>query len=157
MMFVETMRGWISTPEAASTPISFQVRAVQAEGGLFKISGLIAAPPFAALTEAEGTLRIAPFLRSIRYELCFKADDGRALTLIAEKTPSIFSPVRGMTWMPASIRGPEGALLASGEMVFSLLDLPSFLASFLGIRTLPERRLEAERRLLERRALWGER
>jgi hypothetical protein len=124
MSFEETMRGTLRSARGDS-PVEFTVIA-RAEGrGYFTLDGTVSAKGFAAEgTRTNGSLYIALLGGIIRYRLHF---DG--FTLEAEKSPSVFSPVRSMTFMPVKLLDKAGSTVAQGEMTFDLKDLPSFVLS----------------------------
>jgi hypothetical protein len=150
--FQETMRGTLVDTAGVEHPVAFEVHAVGTGGGHHTLSGVIALPPWTDEASTEGTLVMSLRPRAIAYELAFTADDGQRLRLSAKKTPSLLSPLRSMTYMPAEILAEDGRVLASGSMTFDLRDLLGFIASWLPRRSLALRRLEARQRLAERRA-----
>jgi hypothetical protein len=150
LSFIEAMRGWVAGEDGVEHPIAFEVRAEEtARRGHFALSGILWAPPFVPQAEARGTLVIAPFLRSLTYDLEFAG-----LRLRAEKHPSILAPKKTMTEMIATItRGDD--IVARGMMRFDLADTIPFVASWLQIRTEAARRLHAGAMVLERKRIAG--
>ncbi len=127
--FSETMRGTLRR-NGEDLPIEFSVTA-RAEGlGYFTLDGSVKAVKFAAgPVTGSLQLKLVGFNRFIRYRLSLPG----GLKLEAEKTPSLLSPVRSMTWMPVKLLDRDGALLAEGEMTFALRELPAFVFSALPV------------------------
>jgi hypothetical protein len=153
LSFVETMRGWMRGEEIPTIPVSFELVALHARRGLFETRGLLSAPPIAIEAPARGTLELG--LRALVYHLEFTAADGRRLWLDAVKRPAARSPLRSMTKMNAEIHDAAGIVVASGEMRFAIRDLPGFALSWLPIVKRAHRALDARRRHVERRLLFG--
>ena len=151
--FVEAMRGWLRDGSGQEHPVSFEVLAQRRAGGLFEIRGLLSAPPLARDVPAHGTLEMG--IGFIAYHLEFNGADGTPLTLEAMKHPTIFSPLKSMTQMQATVRDAKGATLAEGEMRFALSDLLPFAASWLPGQRDSQKQLEARRRHVERLLLAG--
>jgi len=146
--FVETMQGRVRALDGAEHDVSFSVRADGARGR-FALRGIVRAPPWTPEAEGEGTLVMAPWPASVSYQVRF----GPGLTLEGRKDVSVLRPVHSMTFMPVSVKGPDGEVLAEGSMRFDLKDLPRFLASWWPLSDLQQRRLDADRRALVRRTL----
>jgi len=127
--FSETMRGTLKR-NGDDLPIEFTVTA-RAEGlGWFTLDGTAKAPPFAeGPTTGSLQLKLVGFDRFIRYRLSLPG----GYRLEAEKSPSIFKPLRSMTWMPVKLLDRDGALVAEGEMTFALRELPQFVLSALPV------------------------
>lgn len=140
--FVETMSGTLKDELGHAHAVRFEVAAEGEGRGWFRLRGLARVEPWALDVPCEGTLVISPTLRFIRYHVRFAAAGG-TWALKGEKRPSLTSPLRSMTHLPIELFDARGALRAWGPMTFSLLDLPSFAASWLPFRTGPRRALVA--------------
>jgi hypothetical protein len=111
------------------------------------------AGPWAAETTASGSLTLSLLPARIAYDVGFTADDGRALRLVGAKHPTPFHPVHSMSWLEVTLRDEADAVLATGWLAFDLLDLPSFVASWLPFESRTARRLEARHQAVVRAAL----
>jgi hypothetical protein len=121
LSFSETMRGTLG-----AHPVEFTVTA-RAEGlGFFTLDGTVKAQPWAE-GAVVGSLHLT--LGALSYRL--NLPNGFVLT--AKKTPSLFHPLRSMTWMPAKLTDSAGAVVAEGEMTFALRELPAFVLSALPV------------------------
>ena len=154
--FVETMRGFITPKSGPSTPVDCNVRASGGAGGHFLLTGVVHAGPWVDETTCEGTLDLSVVPARLAYDVRFKTKDGRALRLHGHKTPSLFSPIKGMTVLPIALSDETGAVLAEGQMRFDLTELPGFLASWLPRPSRAHRQLEARRVAVARQQLVGE-
>ena len=152
--FVETMRGFVTPMSGPSVAVDFNVRASGGAGGRFTLTGVVHAGPWIDEATCEGTLHIS--LGSLAYDVRFRGKDGRALRLHGAKTPSLFSPIKGMTVLPIALSDDTGAVLAQGEMKFDLMELPGFLASWLPRPSRAHRQLEARRMAVARLQLLGD-
>ena len=155
LSFVETMRGAVRDARGIAHPICFEVSAEGGGGGRFALRGIAKAPPWAREAAARGTLTIAPRARTITYALRFEAEAGGEVTLEAQKRLSLLAPLRSLTTMPVTVRGPAGEALARGEMSFDLRGIVPFLASWLPAARAQARRLDVRRRAVERARLRG--
>jgi hypothetical protein len=155
LSFVETMSGTLHDETGRPYPLSFQVQAASLGKGRFELTGVITAPPWAPQAEARGTLEFGLGRPSITYALRFTTQTGETLTLEAQKRPKLFSPVRTMRLMPATLREANGRILAHGELSFALSTLPTFLASWLPLHKPQQTRLDVRRRAVARQARWG--
>ena len=155
LTFVETMSGTLQGEDGRAHPLSFHVQAASLGGGRFELAGVVAAPPWAVETDARGTLTFALLRPAITYCLRFTTRAGEALTLDAQKRPKVFSFIRSMTLMPATLRDESGQVLARGELAFDLRGLLPFLASWLPLHQPQQKQLEVRRRAAARQALWG--
>ena len=125
IQFTETMRGTLG-----DKPVEFTVTA-RAEGlGFFTLTGTAQALPWSS-GPATGSLhlKLLGFERFMRYRL----DLPGGFVLTAQKTPSLLSPLRSMTWMPTKLTDASGAVVAEGEMTFALRELPQFVLSALPV------------------------
>lgn len=160
--FVEAMQGVLRDRDGREAPISFEIEAAAPRLGGFlldgrtEVLGVVHASPFAEEASLRGTLEISPWAGTIAYRLRFPGVGGE-LTLSGEKRPTPRGPLRSMTRMDVSLRGPGGELLAEGVMRFELGDLRAFLVSWLPWSRGAQRRLGARRRAVERRTLDGPR
>ncbi len=152
MRFVETMRGELSGPHGAH-PVAFHVRAERQQRGTFALRGVMHAGPWASETTASGSLTLSLWPARIAYEVAFTAADGRRLRLVGAKHPTPRRPVHSMSWLGVELRDERDAVLATGWLAFDLLDLPSFVASWLPVPSRAERRLEARHQAVVRAAL----
>ena len=152
MHFVETMRGEL-TGGSGQHPIAFHVRAERQRGGVFALRGVMHAGPWASETTASGTVTLSVWPSRIAYDVAFTAADGRRLRLVGAKHPTPRRPVHSMSWLAVELRDEGDAVLAHGWLTFDLLDLPSFVASWLPVPSRAERRLEARHQAVVRAAL----
>jgi hypothetical protein len=155
LSFVETMRGHVKDARGDSFALSFDVSATGGRGGRFALRGLAKARPWAVEAPAQGTLVIAPRERTITYLLRFASDAGEPIVLEAQKRFVLLAPLRSMTLMPVTLSDGAGVVLARGDMSFDLRELLPFLASWLPIAKLQQRRLDVRRRAVVRAQLRG--
>lgn len=147
LSFQETMRGEVMSLSGYVSPIAFHIRTRQTHGGHFELDGVVHAGPFGDEATCTGELTIS--LGALVYEVRWGD-----FVLKGKKTPTIFSPLRSMTVLPVTLER-AGETVASGAMTFDLLDLPSFLASWLPRPTVHTRRFEARHAAVARRQLVG--
>lgn len=155
LSFVETMRGTVEDTKGDTHPLSFDVSAVGGADGHFVLRGLAKALPWTREATAQGTLTIAPRERTITYLLRFASDAGDSLVLDAQKRFSFLAPLRSMTLMPVTVSNAAGEVLARGNMSFDLRELVPFVASWLPVVKLQEKRLDVRRRAVARALLRG--
>lgn len=155
LSFVETMRGTVKDTQGSEHSLSFDVTAVGGLRGRFALRGLAQASPWAREAAAQGTLTIAPLARTVTYVLRFDSDAGEQIVLDAQKRFSLLAPLRSMTLMPVTVRDGTGNVLARGEMSFDLRELLPFLASWLPVVKVQQRRLDVRRRAVARTQLRG--
>lgn len=153
--FVESMRGTLCDTDGQSHPAEFEVVA-EADGraflrtGLTEITGLIRAAPWAVEAPVRGTLLIDPRTPRLAYHLTFQSG-GEDYVLSGEKHPDWRHPVETMTRLPVTLSTGDH-VVAEGEVVFDLRELPAFVASWLKVGN-AKRRLDVRRRLVERELL----
>jgi hypothetical protein len=95
------------------------------------LTGRVSLPGTADDPHAVGTLQIAPLRRRrLRYQLAFRAEDGRPLRLDGWKTVRFLRPLRSMTTLPATLYEADGSVLGEALLKFDVRDLPSFRAGF---------------------------
>lgn len=96
-----------------------------------RLTGRVTLPGVAERAPAVGTLQIAPLRRRrLRYQLRFRADDGRALRLDGWKSVRLLRPLHTMTTLPATVYEDDGRVLGEAVLRFDLRSLPRFLAGF---------------------------
>ena len=154
--FVETMRGFVTPKSGPSSAVDFNVRASGGAGGRFTLLGVVHAAPWIDETTCEGTLHLSAIPARLTYDVHFKTADGRKLRLHGAKSPSLFSPIKGMTVLLIALSDEWGAVLAAGELRFDLTELPAFLASWLPRQSKAHRQLEARRMAVARNQLLGQ-
>lgn len=151
--FVETMRGTLRDASGVETPVDFHVRASGGSLGRFRLSGVVHAAPWATETLAHGTLDLSARPARIVYDVAFRAEDGRTLRLHGAKRPSLLAPVKSMTVLAVTLSDDVGHVVARGTLRFDLLELPTFLFSWLPLPSRPHRQLEVRRVAVARRGL----
>lgn len=137
LTFAETMTGSLETPTGRRA-LEFRVK-VEGDSvfdllgwGSFRLAGEVDLEGMAQGAEVlEGsTLEVGlPFHPYMRYQVFFRGRDGRIVRLFAEKTISVFHPVRSMTTLHGTVHA-DGELLGAATLLFRLSDLPGFLGSF---------------------------
>lgn len=147
LSFVETMRGEVTDGAGRVHSVDFQIRTTQQRAGHFLVDGVVHAGPFGDEATCHGELVIS--LGALVYEVRWGD-----FVLKGKKTPSLLSPLRSMTVLPVTLER-KGETVASGTMTFDLLDLPSFLASWLPMPSRHTRRFEARHAAVARRQLVG--
>lgn len=153
LSFVEAMQGTVRDQLGETSSIAFDVSAVGEGDGHFMLRGLARAPAWVRESAAHGTLTIAPRERTITYVVHFASESGQALRLDARKRFSFLAPRRSMTLMPVTLSDASGEVLARGEMSFNLRDLIPFIASWLPVARIQQKRLEVRRRAVTRALL----
>lgn len=99
--------------------------------GKMELRGEVEAAGLARRSSASGEMTVRPLLgRSIRYELVFRGDDGRAYRYVGEKRIRHLHPLRTWTTLPGDIFDEAGKRVGSGTVRFRLRELPSLLGSF---------------------------
>jgi hypothetical protein len=95
------------------------------------MTGRVSLPGVADDPHATGTLQIAPLRRRrLRYQLAFRATDGRPLRLDGWKSVRLLRPLHSMTTLPATVYEADGSVLGDAQLRFEPRDLPKFLATF---------------------------
>lgn len=151
--FVETMRGTLRDSVGAVHPVDFHVRATGGSQGRFALSGVIHAAPWRDEAAVTGTLELSLAPASIAYDLHFVASDGSPLRLHGSKRPTLRAPITSMTVLSVTLSDEADGTLAEGTIRFDLLELPTFLASWLPFQTTPHRQLAARRVAVARREI----
>jgi hypothetical protein len=96
-----------------------------------RLTGRVSVPGVADRAPATGTLLISPLRRRrLRYQLRFRADDGRELSLDGWKSVRLLRPLHTMTTLPATVYEADGRVLGEAVLRFDLRSLPRFLAGF---------------------------
>ncbi len=152
LSFIETMRGRLLANDGTESRVDFQGEARSAgRPGHFNFTGVVHCPPWLDEGPCEGTLVISAKPAAITYCVRFTGADGTPLSLEGAKSLTLRAPVRSVTELPIVLRGRRE--LACGLLRFDLLELPSFLVSWLPLRSLPRRRFTARHRAVTRRHL----
>ncbi|MBI2378117.1 MAG: GMC family oxidoreductase N-terminal domain-containing protein [Deltaproteobacteria bacterium] len=133
--FRERMRGRLTGP-SFEAPVELEVEAQGGPAwpflarGRTRIVGTISIPPLVIDAPLSGKLDVSLVPdRTIDYDIDFAGTDGVDYKLVGQKLVTLTHPIEGMTKMAGRLlRGSE--LIASGDVVFSLGDLPEFLASW---------------------------
>lgn len=96
-----------------------------------RLAGRVTLRGVADDAHAHGSLQIAPLRRRrLRYQLQFRATDGRPLRLDGWKSVRLLRPVHSMTTLPVTVYEQDGSVLGDGVLRFDLRTLPRFLAGF---------------------------
>jgi hypothetical protein len=125
--FAETMAGWMETSDSQRHPFHFRVDALahstwqHLRDGKAALRGVVHAPPFTNAADATGTIEIRPLGAGIiRYELGFRADDGRWLRFQGQKNVRWRALRRTLTELSAEIHDEVGAVVATCFVRFDL-------------------------------------
>ncbi len=129
--FSETMAGWLETPDGQRHPFHFRLDVLASStlqhlrDGKAQLRGVVHAPPFSSAADATGTILIRPFGRPlgpgiIRYQLAFRADDGRRLTFTGQKNIRLRALRRTFTELAGELRDDQGREVATCEVRFDL-------------------------------------
>ena len=148
LSFVETMRGAVTEPGGTERTVEFTVSATRVGTGRFELKGLARAAPWLAEGEVRGTLVMSLLPPAITYHLELPG----GVSLDAQKDPRPWRPLHSFTFMPVTLTGADGRVLAQGSMRFDLRELPKFAASWLPWAS-QRRQLDAQRRQLLRAEL----
>lgn len=125
--FNETMSGSLRGPDGAVHEISFTVTASDEGRGMFRLTGTTNAAPWVQKAPCSGVVVLRP--RYLRYRVRF-AGPGGDWIIAGDKLPRLHAPIRTMTVLPVQVHDATGTLRASGDMRFSLRDLPGFAWSW---------------------------
>lgn len=155
LSFIETMAGTLTDNDGRSHRVDFEVRATERSSGRFALDGVAHAGSFVSEAPCTGTLEITLVPASIAYDVRFEDSEGRAYRIEGAKRPSVLSPLRSMTALPVVLTR-EGVIVAKGMMRFDLMDLVSFLSTWLPVATRAQRRFEARHTAVVRQLLAGE-
>ncbi len=137
LRFRETMSGFVSTPEG-ERQLSFSVEAdtpaLTPFGGWAPMSLTGTVTLEGVVEEAElqpgSYLEIGlPLDRHLRYQVTFDDEAGRRYRFYGKKTVRFWDLPRSITTLEGDLFR-DGEELGPGTLRFSLLDLPSFLASW---------------------------
>lgn len=125
--FSETMAGTLRGQDGGEHAISFTVTASDEGRGMFRLAGTTSAAPWVHDAPSTGVLVLRP--RYLRYRVRF-AGPGGDWIIVGEKLPRLHAPIRTMTVLPVQVHDAVGTLQASGNLRFSLRDLPGFAWSW---------------------------
>jgi len=134
--FFEVMRGDLTDRWGQRHRAQFEIKAEAssiaqfAAHGRARITGVVAAEPWAASAPLEGEMTVSPVRkRCIEYRFSFAGDDEVPLELSGRKDIRFLRPVRSFTQMRATLRR-EGAVVATGALQFDLNAGPAFFRSW---------------------------
>lgn len=140
--FAETMAGWLETGEGQRHPFHFRLEVLapsmwqHLRDGKAQLRGVVHAPPFTDAADATGTILIRPMVPPlgpgiIRYQLSFRADDGRRLTFTGQKNIRLRALRRTFTELEGELRDEQGREVATSQLRFDLArDWLPFARSF---------------------------
>jgi hypothetical protein len=125
------MAGWLETPDGQRHPFHFRLDVLASStlqhlrDGKAQLRGVVHAPPFSSASDASGTILIRPFGRPfgpgiIRYQLAFRADDGRRLTFTGQKNIRLRALRQTFTELAGELRDDQGREVATCEVRFDL-------------------------------------
>ncbi len=129
--FAETMAGWLETADGQRHPFHFclQITAHSTlqhlADGKAQLAGVVHAPPFTEAADCTGTILIRPLAPPlgqgvIRYQLAFRADDGRRLTFVGQKNIRLRALRRTFTQLEGDLRDEMGREVATCQLQFDL-------------------------------------
>lgn len=129
--FAETMAGWLETADGQRHPFHFRLQITahstlqHLADGKAQLAGVVHAPPFTEAADCAGTILIRPLAPPlgqgvIRYQLAFRADDGRRLTFVGQKNIRLRALRRTFTQLEGDLRDEMGREVATCQLQFDL-------------------------------------
>jgi hypothetical protein len=129
--FSETMAGWLETMDGQRHRFHFRLDVLapstwkHLKDGKAELRGVVHAPPFTAAADCTGAMLIRPLGGPlgpgiIRYQLEFRADDGRRLTFTGQKNIKLRALRRTFTELAGELRDEMGREVATCELRFDL-------------------------------------
>jgi hypothetical protein len=129
--FAETMAGWLETTDGHRHKFHFRLEVSASStlqhllDGKAELRGVVHAPPFTEASDCSGTILIRPLApplgqRIIRYQLAFRADDGRRLTFVGQKNIRLRALRRTFTELDGELRDDMGREVATCQLHFDL-------------------------------------
>ena len=134
--FAETMAGTFTNADGAQSPIVFTVSATAQKARAFvtgapiRLEGTMTVGGICRDAPATGTLEVRVLTtQEIVYTLTFVGDDGATYRYKGQKDVSAINLLKSMTTLRGEVYR-ETEAIGTGELSFSMRDLPEFLKSF---------------------------